>query len=271
MSKCYDNPDYDDSESDIQNTWNQHPKVEQKYEAKSMKNIHVIPTPNSSRLVKQKYDTIDRLCLADMATKRAEYKRFNIYITSDEIDGFENNIWVILGTRFWLWQNTMALISNKKPRKIILTTDQDLIKDGVQAIDDEFLEYFVSVPLGEIKEVKVIKHLVWEEYKIIIPKDEHEIYTQDDYFNDEFPKEEPKQETLEEVKDLTYWRKNAEEDYIKVPISVLRYITELEERSYSEKDMIKFAYNYMEERKNKGVRALMPELLIKQFKNYEKK
>ena len=29
MSKCYDNPDYDDSESDIQNTWNQHPKVEQ--------------------------------------------------------------------------------------------------------------------------------------------------------------------------------------------------------------------------------------------------
>ena len=50
----------------------------------------------------------------------------------------------------------------------------------------------------------------------------------------------PKQETLEEVKDLTYWRKNAEEDYIKVPISVLRYITELEERSYSEEDMVKF-------------------------------
>ena len=46
-----------------------------------------------------------------------------------------------------------------------------------------------------------------------------------------------KQETLEEVKDLTYWRKNAEEDYIKVPISVLRYITELEERSYSEEEV----------------------------------
>ena len=47
-----------------------------------------------------------------------------------------------------------------------------------------------------------------------------------------------KQETLEEVKDLTYWRKNAEEDYIKVPISVLRYITELEERSYSEEEVL---------------------------------
>lgn len=30
------------------------------------------------------------------------------------------------------------------------------------------------------------------------------------------------------TKDLNYWKKNAEEDYMKVPISVLRYITELE-------------------------------------------
>ena len=29
-------------------------------------------------------------------------------------------------------------------------------------------------------------------------------------------------------KDLNYWKKNAQEDYMKVPISVLRYITELE-------------------------------------------
>jgi hypothetical protein len=29
-------------------------------------------------------------------------------------------------------------------------------------------------------------------------------------------------------KDIDYWRKNAEEDYLTTPISVLRYITELE-------------------------------------------
>lgn len=29
-------------------------------------------------------------------------------------------------------------------------------------------------------------------------------------------------------KNLEYWKKNAEEDYLRVPISVLRYITELE-------------------------------------------
>jgi len=46
-----------------------------------------------------------------------------------------------------------------------------------------------------------------------------------------------KQETLEEVKDLAYYRANAEEDYLQVPISVLRYISELEERSYSEEEV----------------------------------
>jgi len=32
----------------------------------------------------------------------------------------------------------------------------------------------------------------------------------------------------EEDKNLNYWKNNCEEDYIKTPISVLRYITELE-------------------------------------------
>lgn len=35
-------------------------------------------------------------------------------------------------------------------------------------------------------------------------------------------------------KDLEYWRKNAEEDYLTVPISVLRYITELEVNRYKD-------------------------------------
>jgi len=32
----------------------------------------------------------------------------------------------------------------------------------------------------------------------------------------------------EEIKDLEYWKKNCEENYITTPISVLKYITELE-------------------------------------------
>jgi len=41
-------------------------------------------------------------------------------------------------------------------------------------------------------------------------------------------------------KDLNYWKANAEEDYLQVPISVLRYITELEkevESKYSEEEV----------------------------------
>jgi hypothetical protein len=50
------------------------------------------------------------------------------------------------------------------------------------------------------------------------------------------------QETLEVVKDLAYWKANAEEDYIAVPISVLRYISELEKvtkKSYTRIEMAK--------------------------------
>jgi hypothetical protein len=75
-------------------------------------------------------------------------------------------------------------------KKIILTTDQELIKDGVQAIDDEFLEWFVKNPSCESVEidskliVKQTKPLIQHQgnklivvphkikYKIIIPKKE---------------------------------------------------------------------------------------------------
>ena len=44
-----------------------------------------------------------------------------------------------------------------------------------------------------------------------------------------------------EEKDLAYWEANAKEDYLHTPISVLRYITELEQRMYSEEDMQEYA------------------------------
>lgn len=67
-------------------------------------------------------------------------------------------------------------------KKIILTTDQDLIADGVQAIDDKFLEWFVKNPSCEFVELKhIIKEYVDDQdaygydvnyYKIIIPKED---------------------------------------------------------------------------------------------------
>jgi hypothetical protein len=46
-----------------------------------------------------------------------------------------------------------------------MTTDQDLIKDGVQGIDDEFLEWFVKNPSCESIEVKNISIKVVKGYK----------------------------------------------------------------------------------------------------------
>jgi hypothetical protein len=67
---------------------------------------------------------------------------------------------------------------------------------------------------------------------------------------EEFLDNTKKQETLEEVKDLDFWRNNAEEDYLKVPISVLRYISELEsqqERMYSEEEVFNMLMNFWKE------------------------
>ena len=67
------------------------------------------------------------------------------------------------------------ILQGEHLKKIILTTDQDLIKDGVQAIDDEFLEWFVKNPNCEF--VEVVKGFAdvtsygfnFLDYKIIIP------------------------------------------------------------------------------------------------------
>jgi len=71
-------------------------------------------------------------------------------------------------------------------KEILLSTDTELQKDGIQAIDDTFLEWLVKNPSCESVEVETTrerngyhsKHK--KRYKIIIPK-------------------EPKQETLEEA------------------------------------------------------------------------
>jgi hypothetical protein len=64
----------------------------------------------------------------------------------------------------------------KGDEKVILTTDQDLITDGVQAIDDEFLEWFVNNPSCEWVHLGFMSNITSngsiKEYKIIIPKEE---------------------------------------------------------------------------------------------------
>jgi hypothetical protein len=118
-----------------------------------MKNIHVIPTPKPSRL----YKHIDNpLVITYNPIEDRKFGRWcinqNIYITSDS--DLDINDWVTDGKD--IWQVSYILADNiQKAKKIILTTDQDL--DGVQAIDDEFLEWFVKNPSCEEVEVRKIE------------------------------------------------------------------------------------------------------------------
>jgi len=163
-----------------------------------MKNIHLIPTDKPSRLAKHSSGSFH--IVSYIAHKKGLYKITNqhIYITNDE-EIKEGDWFYDLDTKYvkvnQSWKNSNLDLNGKK---IILTTDPDLIKDGVQAIDDEFLEWFVKNPSCVFVEVEKKDNWYthtgsgkyWEdepvrmkrllnlgdyEYKIIIPQEEFTI------------------------------------------------------------------------------------------------
>jgi hypothetical protein len=159
-----------------------------------MKNLHILETDSPSRLYiydGKFYFTKDK----ELQYGSETITNKNIYITNDEVIkegdyylGDDGNIYNLL------------TIVVKNGKKIILTTDLYLIEDGVQAIDDDFLEWFVKNPSCECVEIErmedgkyidrfadgTIKEGIYENYKIIISQ------------------EEPKQ-TDEKGNPLTYW------------------------------------------------------------------
>jgi hypothetical protein len=142
-----------------------------------MKNIHVLPTNKPSRLSK---DENDRIWLSiNFEYGINDNNKQNIYITSDE--EIKEGDWYCSPNGIVSKHNgTEKLPDNWN--KIILTTDQDLIKDGVQAIDDEFLEWFVKNPSCEEAKVEIT------EISCIIPN-----FGDVDKYRIAIPKEEPKQ------------------------------------------------------------------------------
>jgi hypothetical protein len=108
----------------------------------------------------------------------------NLYITSDE--EIKEGGYVFWECKIYTYREFMKMRTPVYTDyfSIILTTDQDLIKDGVQAIDNEFLEWFVKNPSCERVEVNImnkgynkIKDIPYQEcYKIIIPQEEPKQY-----------------------------------------------------------------------------------------------
>ena len=94
--------------------------------------------------------------------------------------------------------NLIARIGNITPYdfKIILTTNKLLIKDGVQAIPNEFLEWVVKNPSCEYIQIDRVKckNCIYQEGQEFSPNCCHNYH-----YEIIIPQEEPKQETLEEV------------------------------------------------------------------------
>jgi hypothetical protein len=162
-----------------------------------MKNIFFLPTDQPSSLGYH-FDKVSSLNSVDYApnfgfdefnTKNNyQHRPYHLYITSDE--EINKDSWVIKDNKlmYLVFLKVNSSQSRKGALKIILTTDATLIADGIQAIDDEFLEWFVKNPSCEFVKTELldVSEVLWEEYfkkhgvypkypwyeKIIIPQEE---------------------------------------------------------------------------------------------------
>jgi hypothetical protein len=223
------------------------------------------------------------------------FRNYNIHITSDEEikegDWFYNTFndnQPKLQKRKGGWRTCF------NQHKIILTTDQDLIKDGVQAIDDEFLEWFVKNPSCEFVKVKpYCEKLTCQnkdcnvccqelKYKIIIPQEEPKketlSYTEaakkdERIFNSTMMKQETIEEATENLTtDQIAWRwLDIEENYNSIE-DTISFVKGVEiganwqaERMYSEEE-VKTIWRAGQEYWKTSGESITFEELIKQFK-----
>ena len=115
-----------------------------------MKNIHTLPTDKPSRLIQAEND---ELMLLNELYENTHNINKHIYITSDK--KIKNRDWYIADNKVYRASvDHMPELYTYSCKKIILTTNDQLIKEGVQAIDDEFLNWFVKNPSCEEVEVE---------------------------------------------------------------------------------------------------------------------
>ena len=194
-----------------------------------MKNIYLIPTDKPTVLGRF-IDTSNLFLRTDNDIPRGE--SVELYITSDE-EIKDRNCWVTNGEDVFKPLDDYSLeYANRYWKKIILTTDQELIKNGVQAIDNEFLGWFVNNPSCEEVEVS---------YEVLNPFqsiDKGYVLRLPDIAN---VLEEPNQETLEEVIKREYEARKFNSNFPFDPQSFKLGAKWEAKRRYSEEDMIEFA------------------------------
>jgi len=230
-----------------------------------MKNVHLLPTDKPSRLgylTKKGKEVFNNLVLFDMLMPNIlDSENQNIYITNDEeinIDdyylGEDNNLYCLV-TKV-----------NSNGKKIILTTDQELIDEGIQPIDDEFLEWFMKNPscekvytTDEYVQVNQDNPIlrgstnVSHRYEIIIPQEESKQETLStklhigEVVDESYPEAFRKQETLEEAAKRTY-QKGLQDDIDLSFYDGVRLGSKWQaERMYSEEEVLSILNDFIGE------------------------
>ena len=261
-----------------------------------MKNIHLLTTENPSRLILQGTE----LLLSKYMEVNEGFSEFNqyLYITNDEE--------IKVGDWYYIPRTNSVYKCNEDPTelnlerrlgvaKIILTTDQDLINDGVQAIDDEFLTWFVKNPTCEFVEIedwynkflsccRSKEECYCNKKRIIIPSEPNPFelpkVLPDDVFYESL--EEPKQETLEEAAFKLFPRlildpynpmEDDNKEYRNIWIEGAKWQAE---RMYSEEDMMK-AVRFGELYKTESSKSLFKkkgktpsQILVEWFQEFKK-
>ena len=227
-----------------------------------MKNIHLIATEEPSRLGRF-VDTDNLFLRTPNDLPRGE--NVNVYITSDEEITKETKPCWCINTIKNTWNDDLVYYQGAMPqyhfigfKKIILTTDQDLIKDGVQAIDDEFLKWFVKNPSCEFVEVKhkdIIQYgnMTMHDHngdgsyyfctncEVEVSRSKEELLKFGvEYYKIIIPSVKPKQETLEEAAEDFYEENAHDITFLKLVEFGAKW---QQERMYSEEDMQEYA-NY---------------------------
>jgi hypothetical protein len=182
-----------------------------------MKNIFLLPTDKPSSLVLEtKNNNLFITTTKDFGTKIMKFQHIYITNTEEIKEGdwclIDHNVGQLTGYSILKClkadvQNGEYLFQDKdgdkfttgRCDKIILTTDQDLIADGIQEISEDFLQWFVqnsdceyvevvkyhgiNTSIAEISAVSGNDDYNWKgrgdfrDYKIIIPQEEPKQYT----------------------------------------------------------------------------------------------
>ena len=218
-----------------------------------MKNIHVLPTDKPSRLV---LDTVNKnlflTTTKDFGTKIMQFQ--NIYITSSE--EIKEGDWVINLKSNGVYSIFILNEVVDYEKKIILTTNQDLIKEGIQAIDDKFLEWFVQNPSCEYVDIFETYNQEKNACDNKCKRGCHSLFECENVDDTDLsktyeiiPKEEPKQETLEEaaLRRYQYTSVNPPYTIITPKYKIQGFIDGAKwqaERMYSEEEVKMLAFNF---------------------------